>query len=232
MMTGQALRYVWWQIRDRAGRRALICIVIALAFSIPVFVAAGDGNLPANAGGQMLQAMFVQLSLVFALVMTTGLIANDRRQGWYRFYLAKPVSPVWFYGQAIVLAALGMVVASLGFVAIFSRALDVSWTWRPAADGLLTFGLVGMTVIFWSSLVRRDWVAGLVTYIVILMARDAFRRGEGVVGDVLNVVLPPMHLVGGLRSLSSGEVWWIVAWAVILLAATVTMLRIRPLGED
>lgn len=231
-MTGHALRYIWWQIRDHAGRRTLICVLIALAFSIPVFVAGRDGNLPTGAGGSMLQAMFVQLSLIFALVLPGGLIANDRRQGWYRFYLAKPVSPVWFYGQAIVLAALGMVVASLAFVAIFSRALDVSWTWKPASDGLLVFALVGMTVVLWSALVRRDWLAGLVTYIAVLMLRDGLRRGESIVGDVVNVLLPPMHLVGRLRPLTSAEVAWIVSWGVLLFAATLILLRVRPLGED
>ncbi|HEX7121509.1 MAG TPA: hypothetical protein VF178_03995 [Gemmatimonadaceae bacterium] len=231
-MTGHALRYVWWQVRDRAGQRTLVCVIIALAFSIPVFVAGRDGNLPPDAGTSMLRAMFAQLSLIFALVLGGGLIANDRRQGWYRFYLAKPVSPVWFYGQSIVLAVLGMVVASLAFVAIFSRALRVSWSWHPATDGLLMFALVGMTVIFWSALVRRDWLAGLVTYMVVIMLRDLLRRGDSVIGDVGNVILPPMHLVGRLRPLTTTEVVWIVSWAVLLFAATLVLLRIRPLGED
>ena len=57
-------------------------------------------------------------ALVFlgALFAMNGIVANDRKLGFYRFLFAKPVTPSRYYGQAFVLhwAGFMVVIAVLG----------------------------------------------------------------------------------------------------------------------
>jgi hypothetical protein len=229
MMRGDALRYLTWQIRDRTALRVGACLVVAFALSFPLYVAARRAPPPPP---QVLAQMFHQLAFIFAMLLSAGLIAQDRAQGWYRFYLAKPVSPIWFYGQGIVLALVGMVAVSAGFMGIVSIAVGPFWRWSFLADGALTFALVGMFVIAWSTIIKRDWIAGLVTTIGVSILRAQFPRDESGFGAILHPILPPTHLLDFTRPATTGQAAWIAAWGVGLFVLSLSVLHRRPLGED
>ena len=227
MSHGAAFRYLGWQVRDRLVGRVLACVVISAALLLPAAVTAhGPGLTPARAEA-MLTSFFRQFISVFALVIAAGIIAQDRAQRWYTFYFAKPVSPLWYYAQAIALSFAGMVVSCLAFQGIFYAMVFPIWRWGLLAEGLVMFSLTGMLVVAWSAWTRYDWIAAIVTLMVIGGIRSAFvdRPAEGLV----RALLPPTHLTG--RSLSALEYAWVGAWAVVLLGVTLVTLRRRPAGE-
>lgn len=231
-MRGEVLRYLGWQIRDRTATRVIACLVITASFTLPIYVASRNSPLPPTQVGRVLNQMFDQLALLYALVLASGLIAQDRVQGWYRFYLAKPVSPVWFYAQAIILALVGMIVASAGFMAIVSLAVAPFWSWQILAEGATTFVLVGMIAIVWSSLLKQDWIAALITVLLCSFLRTLFENRDGFAGAAMRAVLPPLHLMDFEPRATAVQFLWIAAWGVGLLMLALTILHRRPMGED
>jgi hypothetical protein len=231
-MTGHALRYVWWQVRDRTVPRLAVCLVIAALMALPAYLGMRDRHVPADLASQMVASAHGQAALIFSFIMAGGIIAQDRMQGWYRFYLAKPVSPAWFYGQSIALTWLGMLAASAGFLLLFSSILDVPWSWRSFRQGAITFALIGMLVVAWSSIIRRDWIAALGTFFVIALLRDVADNRSGILWSALSAILAPFGLINSQRALSAGDVAGIVAWSLGLFALALVTLRRRPLGED
>jgi len=235
-MRGNALRYVGWQARDRALPRLAVCLAVIAALGLPVATGARLSGLPFGAE-ILVRGIHGEMTVLFALIMAAGVIAQDRNRGWFRFYLAKPVSPLWFYGQGAALSLAGMFAASAATQVFFMVSVDTGWSWVLMRDGALAYVLVGATVLFWSSLVRRDWLFALGTLILSSAARGLLPRERGGLGAVLHAILPPFHLLetnamAGAQAIPREDLLWIGAWGVGLGVVAMVILRRRPLGED
>ena len=128
--------YASWQVRDYLMDRGAPTALIGLLFGYMVggpMVGAMNMSLArmspaaiARAGGldaardsmvTELTASFLTVALgnlVFlgALFAMNGIIANDRKLGYYRFLFSKPISPERYYGQAFVLHWAGFLFVS------------------------------------------------------------------------------------------------------------------------
>lgn len=234
MMRGYAARYLPWQVRDWHGPKVLGAWVIAAAICLPLRAGL---NRSAPSDVQLLELarqLHRQLAFIYVLLLYGGIIANDRAQGFYRFYLAKPVSPLWFYGQAAALSLLGVLAGSAGFVAIFSLAVRPVWSWVFLSDGLAMGLLVGAIILAFSTISKLDWMWMIVVLLVSTVLRGRFPAEASRVGSVLHAVLPPNHLLGSqsLSRLDAAGWTWLCGWALGLAMLTLVMLRRRPLGED
>lgn len=230
-MRGQALRYLGWQAADRTGPRVLVAALISSAVFSLIHLASRRQLPPPEIAAQVISQMHSQFALLFALMLGHGIVSEDRHLGYYRFYLAKPVSPLWYYGQHVVLAYLGMLAASTVFLAAGSLALQAAWPWQLLLKATAIFALYGMMIFLFSTVTRRDWLVAGILLIASAIARERYPVGR-TVGDILHRVLPPVHLIGWNVSPTAGQWLWIAGWGLGLFAAGLVVLRLRPLGED
>lgn len=231
MMRGQARRYLGWQLRDRTGPRLLVGWLISAALCLPLNLALRGSPPSAEQLAMMVQGVYVQLAVLTVVVLFHGIIAEDRTKGFYRFYLAKPVSPLWFYGQSYALALAGMAVFTAGFLAIFSMVVTPAWEWRLLTSGIALALVIGGMIFALSTITSLDWLWMVAVVIVANVLRGRFPRDDSTLGRVLYAILPPNHLTDE-RALSAGEWTWVIGWGVGLFALGLWVLRSRPLGED
>lgn len=231
MMRGQALRYVGRQILDRTGPRVLVAWVIAAAICLPLHFAMKDNAPQGDNLYRIVQGLFFQIACVAVVAQFHGIVAEDRVKGYYRFYLAKPVSPLWFYGQSFVLGVLGMLVFTIGFLTLFSLAVTPAWEWSMLTSGAALGLLIGGMIFALSTVTQRDWIWMIIIVIVSGILRARFPKGDSTLGKVVNAVLPPNMLVDE-KTLTAGEWAWVVAWGTGFVLVGLWVLRKRPLGED
>ena len=128
------VRYGVWQLRDFLLDRGISLLIIGsllgyltLAPMLPALhrnLATLPPRLIEKWGGMqgatvMLMKDFNEMFLrnflggmvfVGALIAMNGIVANDRKQGFYRFLFTKPLAPWRYYGQAFLVHTMGFVV--------------------------------------------------------------------------------------------------------------------------
>ena len=95
MIRGTAGRYLLWQIWDRTGPRILAAWFIALALTALIHTAIKNGAPPDETLQVMMAQMHQQILWIAIIMMVHGIVASDRTLGFFRFYFAKPISPVY-----------------------------------------------------------------------------------------------------------------------------------------
>lgn len=231
MMRGQALRYTGWMIADRHLGRLAACIILCGAIMLPIYLGTRDQAIPVARAGELLSQLHTQFVFMFALLFGGGLISMDRQQGHFRFYLAKPVSPLWFYGQHVVLAFIGLLLASAALITLFALIIAPAWEYSLVWRALTMDLLIVMPIVLFSTLSRHDWLWAIVLWLVCVILRGQYPASESALGKVLNVLLPPYQLMNK-PDVTAGEWAWMSAWALGFFAATMLMLWQRPLAED
>lgn len=232
MTRGAAVRYLGWQVLDRTGPRLLAAWLVVAALCVLMRMSLPGGQPPPpEALSSMFRSLHFQLACVAVVVLFHGIVAEDRVKGYFRFYLAQPVSPLWFYGQSAMLAVLAMVAFSAGYVAVFSLAVVPVWDWRVLTSGLALGLLIGGVMFACSTVTQRDWIWMVVAIVGITVLRSRFPRAKSPLGALLHAVLPPNHLLNE-PALTLPEWVWVAAWAAAFFALGLLVLRKRPLGED
>lgn len=231
-LRGTAFRYTGWMVLDRHLPRLVGCLVMTAAIMLPIWLATRRQPMPQQQAATILAQLHQQFAFIFALLLANGIVAVDRVQNYFRFYLAKPVSPLWFYGEHIVLAGVAMVGASAGFIAIFSVAVQPLWSFELLQRAVTLWLLIGMPIVVFSTVSRHDWLWGIVPWLFSAVLRSRWPRDRSTLGDVLHAVLPPYHLMGNEPVVTAGGWVWIIAWALGFFTLTLVLLARRPLAED
>ena len=232
-MRGQALRYIGWQIWDRTGPRLLVSLTIVAAICLPLHFAMKDRPPPPEQLTAVMRALYQQFAAIAVVVFFHGIVSEDRTKGYFRFYLAKPASPLWLYGQAFVLAVLGMLTFSVGFLAIFSFAVLPAWEWQVVLYGLGLSLLLGGLIFCFSPLSRHDWLWMIIAIVTASVLRGRFPAAGtngSTFGRVVEAVLPPNQLL--FEPLTARQWAWLGGWGLGLFVIGLLILRWRPLGED
>ncbi len=232
MMRGQALRYLGWQVVDRTGPRVVGCWFIAGAMLLLIgqTMRRMAEMPPAADVERVMVEVHRQFAFIFAIILAHGIVSEDRIRGYFRFYLAKPVSAVWFYGQSAALALAGMAAVSAGFVLLAAAFLRPVWAWHLVGQGLAVYALVGMLTHVASTVSSRDWLWAIVVLVVSSILRHRYPAAGSATGRVLNALLPPNHLLSE-AALTTGQWLWLGGWCAGLFALTLLILRTRTFGE-
>ncbi len=238
-------RYTLWQLRDYAMNQgpstALVLALAGYLFIAPA-LAAGEGRytlhtLPLGAT----RRIFLQLSgyLVFlgALFATNGIVANDRKFGFFRFYFAKPVSPPRFYANAFAANGLGFLAVSLLLWGVFSAIV------RPVGDARWPLVIAGMYVAYAgigflvSVISRFDWLSLLSVVFAAQIGWTFWGRDGGIRGALVHL-LPPLHRGDELYAavaLAQPIPWplfaWLAGYGAACFVLGLVVLRRRPLAS-
>jgi ABC-type transport system involved in multi-copper enzyme maturation permease subunit len=184
------------------------------------------------------------LVFVGALFAMNGIVANDRKLGFYRFLFAKPVSPSRYYGQAFLVhwAGFMMVMTLLGLV--YGVILSPIVTQRLLVVIALMFVAYSGIAFLLSAVARWDWLSLVAAAVAATLLWDRFGASTHPVARLL-YLLPPLHRanevylsVSGtpvLGSASPGGIpWALLAWltgyGVLCYLAGLVVLRYRRLA--
>jgi hypothetical protein len=241
------LEYAPWILRDYLMQHGLATIVVLVLLGVsimaPVMALAGPdyvmGEVPDPLAGQLLARVAESLAFLGAFFATNGIIATDRKLGYYRFLFAKPVRPWQHYGATFLLYGLGLLVVTLVLALIWG------WVVRPAltielflivALMYVAFGGVGFLL---SAAWRYDWLSLISVIVIANIGWAAWGNAVGWRHWVL-YLLPPVHrddsVYAMLASVGGAVPWSSVAWlggyGLICFLLGLVVVHKRPLGTS
>jgi len=177
------------------------------------------------------------LLLLGTLFATNGIVANDRKMGYYRFYFAKPVSAPRFYTNAFIANGAGLLLVSLILVAGFAVTIRpvFSVSFLPVVAAIYVgYGGVGFLL---STIWRFDWLSLVTVAVVSSVAWAMWGEEPGIKGWVVHL-LPPMHRASQLYAYVAGVTpsfpWvtqlWLTGYGALCFAIGLVVLRTRSLS--
>ncbi|HVE80432.1 MAG TPA: hypothetical protein VNA89_16325 [Gemmatimonadaceae bacterium] len=247
-MTGPLARYAPWQLRDFLAERGAATLLIGALMLVQGVIAAAEGMGPSwasgPAGGGRSRLVLATVLPVFAFVGTVtavnGIVANDRKLGYYRFLFVKPLPVPLYYAQLYLVHGLGLMLGAAALLALFAAAV--------APDGLgaalVVVGLVyvaaGGVGFLFSVVTSFDWLLLGGTWVLAYTLQD--NRGV-IAGSAfaplapLIDVLPPVErldraarlLIGGVRP-DLADVLWPLAYGAGAFLLGLILVRRRPLA--
>ena len=257
---GRVALYGFWQLRDFFVERGLPLFIIAgllgyltaapmlpalhrnIASLPPRLVAKWGG---ADAATAMLMKDFNTLFLrnflgavVFlgALLAMNGIVANDRKQGHYRFLFTKPVAPWRYYGQAFLVHWAGylcvMALLALIYGFLVWPVLSIPLVGVLA---LMFLAYAGITFAL-SAAARWDWLSLVTVTVAASFFWDRFKDSTSPAAALL-YLLPPLHRTSDVYlALAKGDpvpwplVEWFAGYGVACYLLGLIVLRHRRLA--
>ena len=265
MSRARTASYAFWQLRDYFKDRGLPTVIVgslagyltlsdilaseARANVMPVLRARfGTAQAIERAWHTYVDVTFVTgilSALVFlgALFAMNGIVANDRKFGFYRFLFAKPVTPTRYYGQAFVVHWAGFMVVITVLGAIYGAIMRPVLT-QPLllVVSLMFLAYAGIAFLL-SAAARWDWLSLVVVSIAADVLWTRFGESAHPVAKLL-YLLPPLHRARELYAAAAGSPmpfappaeisWpllaWLVGYGALCYLAGLVVLRHRRLA--
>jgi hypothetical protein len=237
--------YAVWQLRDYLIEKGAATVLVLSLFG---YLAAWVPLLMARRSGQGVEdlvplfdqvtvALLGQLVLIGALFAVNGIVAEDRKQGFYRFYFAKPVNVPAFYAQKFAMHLLGFLAVAavlMGIYIGFIRGLPVA-TLLPTLAALFV-GVAGIGFLI-SALWRYDLMSLIAFYFAANVFWPMFADDEGWRGMMVHL-LPPLHRVDEVfQPIMAGSgppmslLAWLTGYGLVCILLGLLVIRQKPLSS-
>ena len=227
-------RYAGWMTRDLALGAGIPMAVLTVIASLVVSKVQVVGPV----GDAARAACLVVLNwtaIGLALLATSGIVSADFAIGHQRTLFSKPVSPPLYYLQRWLIGGVGVLIGSAVVAQTIAArfegtALGVGFILRIA----LLYLVIGGLVFLMSTLIRGDWgaVTALLAWHVVLGVAHSMGMERGPIGAVLEIILPPRHLLSLGDPLPTGiDLVQVLVYGTLVLFGALAMLRWRPLAR-
>ena len=262
--------YAVWQLRDYLKDRGLSTLIVAglsayLGWSMmtekspmprPTDLTSAEllvrfGSASAVHAARMaefsfhfMRSMLGAMVFLGALFAMNGIVANDRKQGFFRFLFAKPVTPSRYYGQAFVVHTAGFMLVMLLLGALYGVIVwPVLTPTFLLVVGLMFLAYAGVAFLL-SAAARWDWLSLVAVSVAATFLWTKFGASTHPVARLL-YLLPPLHradevyvAIAGTPVLSAAEAplvpWPLVLWfggyGILCYIAGLVVLRFRRLA--
>jgi hypothetical protein len=240
--------YVPWIFRDYLTNQGpstlLVVLLVGFLSLLPVLNGAMGGGAPTSIGKvpvevatRLLQAMLPPLAFLGTFFATNGIVANDRKLGYYRFLFAKPVSPPGYYALIFVVYGAGLCIVTATLMVVWA------FTVRPMLPTelfvivplmYLAYGGVGFLL---SAAWRFDWLSLVTVLLVANVAWAVWGTASGLRHWIL-YLLPPVHRSSDIYNMQLDHVvpWSSIAWlggyGLLCFVLGMIVIRRRPLGTS
>lgn len=259
-MTARLRAYASWQIRDylmdRGTPTALIGalfgymvggplvggtrIQLARMSAAQVARAGGMAAARASAMGEVtltfLSLLLGNLVFLGALFAMNGIVANDRKLGYYRFLFAKPLAPQRYYGQAFVLHWAGFVLVTIVLGLLYQGLV------APVLTGTLLVTIALMYLCYagvafaLSAAARWDWLSLVAVTVAANWLWLRFGRSTSPLTALL-YLFPPIHRTSEVYSAAAKGTalpWpllgWFAGYGVACFVIGLIVLRYRRMA--
>ncbi|HUQ46598.1 MAG TPA: hypothetical protein VM033_08120 [Gemmatimonadaceae bacterium] len=252
--------YALWQLRDYFMDRGAPTVLVGTLFGYMVagpMVASVSGRLErmspaalARLGGMeaarmaivgevtatFLTALLGNLVFLGALFAMNGIVANDRKLGYYRFLFSKPLSPASYYGQAFLLHWAGFLAVTTLMGLLFHALIGPVLTGRLyAAIALMYLCYAGIAFAL-SAAARWDWLSLVAVTVASNYLWMRYGESHSALGALL-YLFPPIHRTSEVYSAVASGValpWhllgWYAAYGAVSFAIGLVVLRHRRLA--
>jgi hypothetical protein len=238
--------YAIWQLRDYLIEKGIATVIVMALFGYltiwpPLMMARRSGQGIDQFGpvlDQVLVMLLGQLVFIGALFAVNGIVAEDRKQGFFRFYFAKPVSVPLFYAQKLAMHTAGFAVAAVLLIGAYWYLV------QPLAQPLLLpvlvmlfLGIAGIGFLI-SAIWKHDLMSLIAFYLGANVLWEFFQNDQGWRGQAV-YVLPPLHrmddvlapvLTGG--TLPTSLLLWIAGYGVGCAVLGLIVIRRRALSSS
>ena len=254
------MRYGVWQMRDFLVERGLPIVIIGsllgyltLAPMLPALhrnIAMLPPKLVQKWGGidgatAVLMKDFNELFLrsflggmvfVAAVLAMNGIVANDRKQGYYRFLFTKPLAPWRYYGQAFVIHAVGFVAITALLGVVYGALVWPILSVRLLLVLLLMFLMYGGITFVLSAAARWDWLSLVTVTVAASFLWDRYQDSPAALAKLV-YLLPPVHRTSEVyNALAKSEplpwplIEWYAGYGALCFIAGLVVLRYRRLA--
>jgi hypothetical protein len=242
------LRYAPWQMRDYLIDRGSATVLIGALLLFQTVLAANEGLGMHWAEGirgperarLVLAAVFPNFALIGTVTAINGIIANDRKMGYYRFLFAQPVAPTLFYAQLFLVHGLGLLLTTVPTLALFALAAPPPIVGGVLVDVALIYVTAGGIGFLLSAVTQLDWLVLGAVWVTTVTLRE--NMGWLVAGPFrvfapLVNLLPPTHrlteageaiFAGGAPP--AGDVLWPLGYGAAAFLLGLIVVRRRPLA--
>ncbi len=266
LMTGakprraRVARYGLWQLRDFLVERGIPILLIGsllgyltvapmlsslhrnLAMLPPRLIQKWGGLQGATAmlmkdfNETFLRSFLGAMIFVGAVLAMNGIVANDRKQGYYRFLFTKPLAPWRYYGQAFLIHT----VAFVGIMTLLGAAYGLLIWPILSLRLLLVLGLMflmyaGITFVL-SAAARWDWLSLVAVTVAATFFWERYQDSPAVLAKLI-YVLPPVHRTNEVyNALAKAEAlpWplieWYAGYGIACFIGGLVVLRYRRLA--
>jgi hypothetical protein len=244
------LDYAPWMFRDYATNQGpstgIVVVLIGVMSLLPAMQAGGAeeavrlGRVPPQLAETMLRAIVPPLVFLGTFFATNGIIANDRKLGYYRFLFSKPVSPPAYYATTFAIYGLGLVVVSAALLGLWSLAVRPMFPLTLLAVVALMYIAYGGIGFLLSAAWRFDWLSLVTVLLVANVGWSVWGSSSGLRYYLLHL-LPPVHRAADVYALvANPEVrrvpWESIAWlggyGLLCFVLGLIVVRRRPLGTS
>jgi hypothetical protein len=191
-----------------------------------------------------MRSMLGALIFLGALFAMNGIVANDRKQGFFRFLFAKPLTPARYYGQAFVVHCVGfmlvIVLLALLYGVIVWPVLSLQFV---LVVGLMFVAYAGVAFLL-SAAARWDWLSLVAVSVAASFLWTKFGASTHPLAKLL-YLLPPLHRADEVYLAVSGTpvvsaagapdvpwplVLWFGGYGILCYIAGLVVLRFRRLA--
>lgn len=245
---GRLGSYALWQMRDYLINKGIATALISGLMLFLAWSALQAATSMAGGGrGEGSIAMFLEMSFIEfmsnivlfgVLFATNGIVSEDRKLGYYRFYFTKPVSVAAFYAQKFFVHVLGVLVMAALMLGVHSIVIEPRF---PAAYfpviAMTVIGLAGIGFLI-SALFTLDWMSLFAIYAASQIGWTLYEDDAGVRGTLIRA-LPPVHRLREVyTAVARGEpvpsepLWWIFIYGAVCFVLALVVIARRRLATN
>jgi ABC-type transport system involved in multi-copper enzyme maturation permease subunit len=250
--------YAFWQLRDylldRGVATLLITALTGYLSAVPAYLmlqqnferpelvarygsaAAARVALAHEASVSFLTGTLGVIVFLGALLAMNGIVANDRKLGYFRFLFSKPMSPARYYGQAFAVhtGAWLAIITLLAFVYGLFIAPLLSAAFLGGL-GLVFVCYAGVAFLL-SATARWDWLSLVFITVMTTLLQQRFGMSSSPFARLLYLLPPLQETTGVYQALADGvalpwhSIVWLGGYGGACFVAALVVLRHRRLA--
>lgn len=238
--------YAWWQLRDYLINKGIGTVLIlglllflswtGLRSARAATILTGEAFDPQPFIELGFLELMNNLILFGVLFATNGIVSEDRKFGYYRFYFSKPVSVAAFYAQKFLVHVIGVLLIAVLLLGIHGVVIGPLYprAYLPIA-AMVVIGLAGIGFLV-SAVFTLDWISLFAIYAAAQIGWMVYGDDPGLRGTLVRA-LPPVHrlreVYGAViheTSIPMQPVWWVLIYGLVCLAIGLLVISRRRLA--
>lgn len=245
-MRGRLGKYSLWQFRDFFMQHGIGIAIIGLLWGYtllaPLRVAMSPQSTVPMGPGSPIWGLVLQITSavvsVSVLIAMNGIVASDRKNGYYRFLFSKPINRVLYYGQAFVVYMAGVLLIMAILSALLRMIVPSFNVYYFLLYAALVYVAMGGIGFFLSVATRYDWLSLAAVWLGSRMLRAIYSGPRAGWKGKLVEILPPVHRLDdvansliGTGSAPFSDVFWLVGYGLLCFALGLVVLRWGSLAD-
>jgi hypothetical protein len=204
-------RYALWQFGDFGFNIAIITIILFALLGVmfimsmnaqAVYFTSRNMTMPPGAKLQSFTIFLSMFTTVAPFIAMSGVVASDRTSGYTRFLFAKPVSPVRFYAQSVLVRLIGYVLVGCALLLWWGRYNPPGFSIRFVVDLIGAFCAVGGIIFLLSVVTRYDGLIAIGFVLASVVIWEEWGQATGI-RHAVTYLVPP------IGKLSATHAWFL-----------------------